>query len=215
MTYLTVILPQSVQHVSNCITQLNSNSIEIIIRFSDDFSIFCHHQYSIFQMHMTKLQWGDFISLPHCPCHRKAQMSTVCESQIDSPHTTRIWFSCENYISHIRASGRSWKKVKFRGNCSSICGNNGWFRGNFWGQFLWRTIIGKEQPISWELPEQISLESDWFCADLRKVFNETWHSYSIYLGFILQYEIHTLQVSLLNVIKTSKRIWILKTHLLF
>ena len=28
--------------------------------------------------------------------------------------------------------------------------------------------IGKEPPISWELPEQISLESNWFCTDLRK-----------------------------------------------
>ena len=26
----------------------------------------------------------------------------------------------------------------------------------------------------------ISLESDWFCADLRNVFNETRRSYSIY-----------------------------------
>ena len=34
-------------------------------------------------------------------------------------------------------------------------------------------MIGKELPILWELPEQISLESDWFCADLRNVFNET------------------------------------------
>ena len=42
--------------------------------------------------------------------------------------------------------------------------------------------IGKERPISWELPEQISLESDWFkfCADLKRVFNETRLSYSIY-----------------------------------
>ena len=38
-------------------------------------------------------------------------------------------------------------------------------------------MIGKERPISLELPEQISLESDWFCADLRKVFNEIGHSY--------------------------------------
>ena len=27
-------------------------------------------------------------------------------------------------------------------------------------------MIGKEWPISWELLEQISLENDWFCADL-------------------------------------------------
>ena len=33
-------------------------------------------------------------------------------------------------------------------------------------------MIGKEWPISWELPKQISLESDWFSADLRNVFSE-------------------------------------------
>ena len=33
-------------------------------------------------------------------------------------------------------------------------------------------MIGKEWPISWELPEQISLESDWFCSDSRNDFNE-------------------------------------------
>ena len=33
-------------------------------------------------------------------------------------------------------------------------------------------MIGKEWPILWELPKQISLESDWFCTDLRNVFNE-------------------------------------------
>ena len=74
----------------------------------------------------------------------------------------------------------------------------------------------KKRPISWELPEQMSLESDWFCADLGKVFNETRRSYSIYPGFMPQYEIILLiQVSLLNIIKTNKRIRILKTHLLF
>ena len=41
-------------------------------------------------------------------------------------------------------------------------------------------MIGKEWPISWELSEQISLENDWFCADLRNVFNETRRSYRIY-----------------------------------
>ena len=52
-------------------------------------------------------------------------------------------------------------------------------------------ICGKNGRISWELllPKQISLESDWFCADLRKVFSETRRSYIIYSGFIPQYEI--------------------------
>ena len=69
-----------------------------------------------------------------------------------------------------------------------------------------KKTIGKERPNSWELPKQISLESDWFCADLRKVlfyfFNETRRSYSIYTGSIPQYEI--VQVSLFNIIKTIK-----------
>jgi len=30
-------------------------------------------------------------------------------------------------------------------------------------------MIGKEWPISWELPEEISLENEWFCADSRNV----------------------------------------------
>ena len=47
-------------------------------------------------------------------------------------------------------------------------------------------MIGKEWPIYWELPKQISPESDWFFADLRNVFNETRRNYS---GFIPQYEI--------------------------
>ena len=34
-------------------------------------------------------------------------------------------------------------------------------------------MTGKERPISWELPEQILLESDWLCVALRNVFNET------------------------------------------
>ena len=62
------------------------------------------------------------------------------------------------------------------------------FTGIFEASFA-KKRIGKGWPISWELPEQISLENDWFCADLRKVFNETRRSYSIYLGFIPQYEI--------------------------
>ena len=56
------------------------------------------------------------------------------------------------------------------------------FCGNFRGQFRCKTV-GKER--------QILLVSDWFCTDLRKVFNETRRSYIIYSGFIRQpqYEI--------------------------
>ena len=78
---------------------------------------------------------------------------------------------------HYRASGRLRKK---KSNFAGFSETNSRkkrpisreFRGNFRGQFRWKTI-GKERPISWELPGQILLESDWFCADLRKTFNET------------------------------------------
>jgi len=62
------------------------------------------------------------------------------------------------------------------------------FAGIFEASFAEKRLV-KERPISWELPEQISLERDWFCADLRNVFNENRRSYSIYSGFIPQYEI--------------------------
>ena len=130
----------------------------------------------------------------------------------------------------------------------------------------------EEWPISWELPEQISLGNDWFWADLRNVFNETRRSHTcqlsrfsrespsfslnlpgdfrgLFLGIVLN-DILTMQrfldisrflysggwqvcaliaftqasyrnmksyftICLLNMIKTNKRIRILKTHLLF
>ena len=60
-----------------------------------------------------------------------------------------------------RASGRSRKK---KSNFAGFSGTNS----------------PKKRPISCKLPEQISLEGDWFCADLRKVFNATRRSYSTY-----------------------------------
>ena len=57
------------------------------------------------------------------------------------------------------------------------------FAGIFKASFAEKRLV-KNGQFSWELPEQISLESDWFCTDLRKVFNETRCSYSIYSGFI-------------------------------
>ena len=88
-----------------------------------------------------------------------------------------------------RASGRLLKKKSnFAGFSGTNSRENNQFCGNFRGQFR-RKMIGKKRPISWELPKQMSLESNWFCADLRNVFNETRRSYSIYSGFIPQYEI--------------------------
>ena len=48
-----------------------------------------------------------------------------------------------------------------------IRGKNGRFHGNFAGIFVASFAekrLVKERPISWKLPEQISVESDWFCA---------------------------------------------------
>ena len=59
---------------------------------SDNFSIFCRHQYSIFQVHMRKVRWGDFITLLYCPYHTKAKGSTVHGSQIFSLCATRIYY---------------------------------------------------------------------------------------------------------------------------
>ena len=88
----------------------------------------------------------------------------------------------------FRASGRSRKK---KSNFAGFSGTNSRkkrpisreFRRNFAGIFeasFTEKTIGKDRPISRELSEQISLESDWFCAALRNVFNETRRSlYSI------------------------------------
>ena len=79
------------------------------------------------------------------------------------------------------------------------CGKKVKFRGIFRAKFAEKTAdfaeisrkfsrpaslktIGKQRLISWEIPEQISLESNWFCADLRKVFNETRRSYRFTQG---------------------------------
>ena len=79
--------------------------------------------------------------------------------------------------------GRGKKSQISRDFQGQIRGKNGRFRGNFAGIFeasFTEKMIGKDRPISWELSEQISLESDWFCAALRNVFNETRRSlYSI------------------------------------
>jgi len=93
---LTVALSHSVQRVKLC----NAMKFQQYrnIHFSDDFSIICRHQYSVFQMHMSKLWWGDFITLLYCTYHIKVQRSTVRDSQIYLPRATRIWFSQENYV---------------------------------------------------------------------------------------------------------------------
>ena len=98
--------------------------------------------------------------------------------------------------------GRGKKGQISRDFQGQIRGKNGWFRGNFVGIFeasFAEKTSGKEWPISWELPEQISLESDWFCAALRKISNETRPS-KLYTAIWNR----TLQVSFLNIIKTNK-----------
>jgi len=88
------------------------------IRCSDDFSIICRHQYSIFQMHMSKLWRGDFITLLYCTYHIKAQRSTMRDSQIYSPRATRMWFFQENYVITLTFFGVT---LYTRLNCSPFC----------------------------------------------------------------------------------------------
>ena len=89
-TNLTVTSSQSVQHVSNCVTQLNSNSIENA-RFSDDFSIFV-----VTNVLFSKCIWANYDEVTsllcyiYCRYHIKAQRSTVRDSQIYSPRATII-----------------------------------------------------------------------------------------------------------------------------
>ena len=106
-----------------------------------------------------------------------------------SIHAYSALLTCSNNVKQNRldmVSGRSREKSQIsRDFQGQIRGKNGRFRGNFAGVFevsFAEKMIGKEE-------EQILLESDWFCADLRKVFKETIRSYSIYSGFIPQYEI--------------------------
>ena len=81
------------------------------------------------------------------------------------------------------------KKVKFRGIFKDkFAEKTADFAGIFEASFTEKRLV-KNGRFLWKLPEQILLESDWFCADLRKVFDETRRSYSIYSGFIPQYEI--------------------------
>jgi len=65
--------------------------------------------------------------------------------------------------------GRGKKSQISRDFQGQIRGKNDLFRGNFAGIFeasFAEKTISKDWRISWELPEQISLESDWFCAAL-------------------------------------------------
>ena len=125
--------------------------------------------------------------------HDRPSISTWSTIQLTSQSTS--WLILSRHY-RLRASGRSRKKSQisrdFQGQIRGQFGQqrpiSQKFHRNFLGQFHWKTI-GKERPISWELPKQILLESDWFCANLRKVFNGTRRSYSIYSGFIPQYEI--------------------------
>ena len=75
------------------------------------------------------------------------------------------------------------------------------FAGIFEASFAEKQLVKNGDFV--ELPKQISLESDWFCADLRNVFNETRRSYNIYSGFIPQYEIVLLNTFTIQVASSS------------
>ena len=109
--------------------------------------------------------------------------------------------------------GRGKKSQISRDFQGQIRGKNGRFREKFAGFSRPVSLKNdwlKEWPISWELPEQISLESDWFCVDSRNVFNETRRSYCIYSGFIPYFTSKLIEHDINN-----KRIRILKLHLPF
>ena len=117
----------------------------------------------------------------YCKCAKKIVFRSPglpLDYPFVSLHTCRL---CPTFISlTMLLVGRGEKRSNFAGflgaNSRKKRPISREFHGNFRGQFCWKTI-GIERPISWELPEQISLESDWFCADVTKVFNETRRSY--------------------------------------
>ena len=68
-------------------------------------------------------------------------------------------------VKQVRASGRSRKKVKFRGIFRDKFAEKTVDFAGISREFSRPVSLKndcKERPISWELPEQISLESDWF-----------------------------------------------------
>ena len=75
------------------------------------------------------------------------------------------------------------KKVKFRGIFRvKFAEKKRLISRDFRGQFRGK-MIGEECPISWEVPEQILLENDWFCVDFKNVFNETRQIYSCFIPY--------------------------------
>ena len=76
--------------------------------------------------------------------------------------------------------GRGKKSQISRDFQGQIRGKNGRFRRTFAGifeaNFAEKRLVNNGR-FRGRSPEQILLESNWFCADLRKVFNETRRSY--------------------------------------
>ena len=113
----------------------------------------------------------------------------------------------------FKASGRSREKSQIsRDFQGQIREKNGRFRGNFAGifeaSFAEKRLV-KNGRFLWDLPEQISLESDWFCAKFSMKLDAliacTQASYrNMKLYFTSKLIEHN---------KTNKRIRILKTHL--
>ena len=105
-------------------------------------------------------------------------------AQFYSKITLCVFFFCTLHLN--RASGRSWKKMP---NFAGFSGTNSRKKRPISREFRWNFAGIFEASLLVRASRVISLESDWFCADLRNVFNETRRSYSIYSGFIPQYEI--------------------------
>lgn len=69
--------------------------------------------------------------------------------------------------------GHGGEKAKFRGIFRDKFVEKGVNFSRIFEANFTEKMIGKKQVILQEFSEQILLESDWFCADLRNGFNET------------------------------------------
>ena len=82
-TNLTVTLSHSVQRVSNCVTQLNSNRNTEICH--DDLVYFVEPIFYFWNAYQKiTMRWLYYLAI-YCPYHMKAQMSTGRDSEIYSP----------------------------------------------------------------------------------------------------------------------------------
>ena len=147
-------------------------------------------------------------------CHGTIQVSSIHQnmSYVICCITTRP----KLLINDCVKQGFWWvaeKKVKFRGD--KFAEKNGWFRGNFAGILeasFDEKRLGKNGRFRGSFPSKFRWKAIGFAL--------IWGKFSMKLAALIDLlRLHTaiwkrtLQVSLLNLMKTNKRIRILKTHL--